>query len=217
GYTTSTDFPTQSALQPVNRGGGADAFVAKLNPAGRALGYATYLGGGNTDAGLGIAADSAGNSYGTGFTYSTRFPTGPRVQPTAGGNRDAFVAKLNATGSALVYATYLGGHSFDHGQGIAVDGAGNAYVTGVTSSTDFPTVNPLQASAGDGQDAFVAKLPDLGPLVYTAPAGSSHTLLLGLDGPTLRLMDNGALVATRPLAVTTGVLLFGAANVPDSL
>jgi hypothetical protein len=221
GLTTSTDFPTQNALQTQNRAGGSTAFVAKLNAAGSALVYSTYLGGSGGESGNGIAVDGAGNAYVTGDTGSTDFPTASPVQATnhnAHGVGNAFVAKLNAAGSALVYSTYLGGSGGDAGAGIAVDGFGNAYVTGTTRSTDFPTANPFQAAFGGGtEDAFVAKLPDIEPLVYTAPAGTGHQLLLGLDGPTVRLMDNGALVATRPLATTGAVLIYGADNEPDSL
>ena len=143
GWTLSTDFPTANPLQR-NSGGGSDAFVAKLNPAGSALVYSTYLGGSGDDFGSGIAVDAAGNAYVTGETSSPDFPTANPVQPSPGGNWDAFVAKLNPAGSALVYSTYLGGSQGDGGSGIAVDAAGNAYVTGGTNSTNFPTDNPLQ-------------------------------------------------------------------------
>ena len=161
GSTFSTDFPTANPLQPSNHGGD-DIFVAKLNPAGSALVYSTYLGGSNNDYGYGIAADTAGNAYVTGFTKSSDFPTANPLQGVCGGCSsfgDAFVAKLNPAGSALVYSTYLGGSYSDGGDGIAVDTAGNAYVTGSTNSSDFPTANPLQTSYGGGNtDAFVAKL-----------------------------------------------------------
>ena len=178
GYTSSTDFPTVNALQPHYAGGsfvGLDAFVAKLNAAGSALVYSTYLGGSADDYGYGIAVDSSGNAHVTGFTGSTDFPTVNPLQATNHGGGDAFVAKLNAAGSALVYSTYLGGSSYDDAQGIAVDSSGNAYVTGITQSTDFPTVNPLQASYGGGSaDAFVAKLNAAGSaLVYSTYLGGS--------------------------------------------
>lgn len=105
------------------------------------LNYSTYLG--DYDFGYGIAVDSAGNAYVTGITLSTDFPTTANpVQATYAGGSDAFVVKLNAAGSALVYSTYLGGLT-DWGFGIAVDSAGSAYVTGYTESTNFPTANPL--------------------------------------------------------------------------
>ena len=114
--------------------------MTKLNAAGTALVYSTYLGGSNEDQGLGIAVDSAGNAYVTGETVSTNFPTTlGAFQTTLGGPGEAFVTKLNAVGTALAYSTYLGGNSGDVGNGIAVDSAGNAYVTGETFSTNFPT------------------------------------------------------------------------------
>ncbi len=177
GGTFSTDFPTASPLQAVFGGGLSDGFVAKLNPTGSALVYSTYLGGSGDDSGYGIAVDSTGNAYVTGETDSTNFPTSRPLQASSGGGSDAFVAKLNSGGSALVYSTYLGGSSQDFGQGIAVDSAGNAYVSGVTNSTDFPTASPLQAVFGGGVDygdAFVAKLNPTGSaLVYSTYLGGS--------------------------------------------
>ena len=176
GRTRSTNFPTANALQPTF-GGGAfpyDAFVTKLNAAGSTLLYSTYLGGSGDDSGFGIAVDSAGNAYVTGDTSSTNFPTANALQPTLGGTADAFVTKLNAAGSTLLYSTYLGGSSGDQGLGIAVDSAGNAYVTGGTNSTNFPTVNALQPTTGDTADAFVTKLNAAGStLLYSTYLGGS--------------------------------------------
>src|ERR1022692_2585480 len=161
-------------LQPTY-GGNGDAFVAKLNPTGSALVYSTYLGGSEWDRGNGIAVDGSGNAYVTGFTASTDFPAMNPIQPVNGGGDDAFVAKLNPTGSALVYSTYLGGSGNDTGSGIAVDNSGNAYVAGYTSSTNFPTMSPLQLAYGGGDsDAFVAKLNPTGSaLVYSTYLGGS--------------------------------------------
>jgi hypothetical protein len=173
GYTYSTDFPTMSPLQPAS-GGPMDAFVTKLNAAGSAFVYSTYLGGGGDDYGYGIAVDAAGNAYVTGYTTSTDFPTMNPLQATFGGIFDAFVTKLNASGSALVYSTYLGGSGGDFGQGIAVDAAGNAYVTGYTTSTDFPTMSPLQPASGGGRDVFVTKLNGSGSaFAYSTYLGGS--------------------------------------------
>ena len=149
GSTTSTNFPTAGAFQSTAPGGTLDGFVTKLNPAGTALVYSTYLGGSGTDTALAIAVDSAGNAYVTGVTISDTFPTVNAFQGTRGGNSDTFVTKLNAAGSALVYSTYLGGSSAESGFGIAVDSAGNAYVTGPTGSLNFPTANAFQAAKGD--------------------------------------------------------------------
>jgi Bacterial Ig-like domain (group 3)/Beta-propeller repeat len=176
GYTFSTDFPTKNPLQAANAGL-YNAFVAKMNAAGSALFYSTYLGGNFGDEGSGIAVDSSGNAYVTGTTASTDFPTKNPLQPASGGGGDAFVAKINPTGSALVYSTYLGGSDNDDGIGIVVDSARNAYVTGDTFSTNFPTKNPLQAASGSGLDAFVSKINPTGStLVYSTYLGGS-----GLD------------------------------------
>ena len=176
GITNSSDFPTMNPLQPAS-GGSIDTFVAKLNPAGSALVYSTYLGGGGIDFGNSIAVDSAGNAYVTGNADSSNFPTANALQPTNSGYYDAFVTKLNAAGSALVYSTYLGGSGFDRGDGITVDSSGNAYLSGDTISTDFPTANPLQPALGGGEiygDAFVTKLNASGSaLVYSTYLGGS--------------------------------------------
>jgi hypothetical protein len=160
GRTASTNFPTMNPLQSAYGGGsGDDAFVTKLNAPGSALVYSTYIGGSGDDLGVGIAVDSLGNAYVTGYTASTNFPTMNPLQQAFGGSSDAFVAQLNPSGSVLVYSTYLGGSSSDSGLGIAVDSSGNAYVTGYTASTNFPTMNPLQQALGGGfTDAFVSKI-----------------------------------------------------------
>ncbi len=146
------------------------------------LSYSTYLGGSFNENGLGIAVDSAGNAYVTGFTTSnnflpgnTNFPTANALQPDNGGGADAFVSKLNASGTMLLYSTYLGGSGNDGGSGIAVDSAGNAYVTGTTNSTNFPTANALQpAFGGGGDDAFVSKLNASGTMLsYSTYLGGS--------------------------------------------
>jgi PKD repeat protein len=173
GQTCSSDFPSVNALQPTWRG--ADVFVAKINAAGSAFVYSTYLGGSSEDAGRSIAVDSVGNAYVSGHTYSSDFPTVNALQSTRGGPYDGFVAKINAAGSALIYSTYLGGNDHDSTLGIAVDSAGNAYVTGYTFSPDFPTVNALQPTkpAVFGPDAFVAKISAAGSLVYSTYLGGS--------------------------------------------
>jgi hypothetical protein len=172
GITESTDFPTMNPLQPALEPF-EDAFVTKINPSGSALVYSTYLGGLGGDGGGGIAVDSTGNAYVTGFTFATNFPTKNPLQPALDGIEDAFVAKVNPTGSALVYSTYLGGSPYNIGSGVAVDGSGSAYVTGYTDSTNFPTRDPLQSNYGGGDwDAFVAKVNPLGSaLVYSTYLG----------------------------------------------
>ena len=161
GYTESTNFPTINALFPAIKGQvypgvntfPPDAFVTKLSPAGDALVYSTYLGGEWLDVGSGIAIDSAGNAYVAGYTESTNFVTAnvsPALTNYAGGG-DAFVAKLDATGTNLHYSFYLGGTNQDVGWDVGANSEGVAFVTGSTRSTNFPAVNLL---AG-GQDAFV--------------------------------------------------------------
>ena len=172
GWTSSSAFPTVAPLQSALNGT-RDAFVAKLNPAGNALVYSTFLGGSANDSGNAIAVDAAGNAYVTGDTYSTNFPTRGPYQPSIRGQQNTFVAKLGTSGS-LIYSTYLGGNGTDHAAGIAVDTAGNAYVTGGTTSTNFPTASPLQAASGGSQDAFVTKLNASGnALVYSTYLGGS--------------------------------------------
>src|SRR6266566_436698 len=177
GETGSTVFPgASSSMVQSSNGGGSDAFVAKINAAGTALVYSTYLGGSGDDAGQGIAVDAAGHAYVTGYTFSTNFPTtAGAFQIDNAGSADAFVTKLNPAGSApLVYSTYLGGSDPDVGQGIAVDATGNAYVTGNTVSTDFPTTLLAFQSANAGStDAFVTKLNPAGsaPLVFSTYFG----------------------------------------------
>ena len=158
GTTESADFPRMNAVQPIYGGGLNDAFVAQLTADGSALVYATYLGGANDDGGKGIAVDGAGQVSVTGQTRSPDFPTQNPLQPALVGGADAFVAQLTPDGSALNFSTYLGGSSLETGWGIAVDGAGRASVMGSTSSTDFPTQNPLQPANAGGSDAFVAQL-----------------------------------------------------------
>jgi hypothetical protein len=176
GTTVSADFPvTAGAFQTVF-GGRSDAFVTKLNPTGSGLIYSTYLGGSDGEIGARIAVDAAGNAYVTGGTGSTNFPTTPRAfHAVFGGLGDAFVTKLNPLGSGLIYSTFLGGSSNEAGHGIAVDAAGNAYVTGSTGSTDFPTTaGAFQTDSAGSTDAFVTKVNPLGTgLVYSTYLGGS--------------------------------------------
>lgn len=172
GWTASSAFPTVAPAQ-ATMAGGKDAFVAKLNPAGNALIYSTYLGGAATDSGNGIAVDAAGNAYVAGGTYSLNFPTAGAFQSTNRGQQNAFVAKFNPSGS-LLYSTYLGGNGNDSAAAIAINASGNAFITGGTTSTTFPTAAPLQAASGGNQDAFVAKLnPSGNGLVYSTYLGGS--------------------------------------------
>jgi len=166
------------------------------------LSYSTYLGGSAGDFGNAIAVDASGNAYITGFTTSANFPTKNAFQAALGGANDAFVAKLDPTGSALVYSTFLGGAMDDFGNGIAVDSSDNPYVTGFTRSTNFPTASPLQAnckSCASGQgNAFVAKLNAAGSaLIYSTYLGGSGN---GTDGD----FGNGIAVDASNNAYVTG-------------
>jgi hypothetical protein len=192
GFTNSSNFPTTTGAFQTTFSGLDDAFVTKLNPTGSVLVYSTYLGGsGGYDHGNGIAVDAAGNAYVTGQTvpytiYSSNFPTTTwAFQTTLGGGYDAFVTKLNPTGSALVYSTYLGGNDNDQGFGIAVDAAGNAYVTGYTNSSDFPTTTgAFQTTLGGGNDAFVAKITDTQTLTVTKVGSGDGTVTSSPTGIT---------------------------------
>ncbi len=175
GWTNSMDLPTANAVQPEFGGGARDAFIAKINAAGSALVFATYLGGIAQDEGASIAADSRGQAHATGFAISQNFPTSPNAsQPNyAGGAREAFVAKFDPAGG-LLYSTYLGGTSFDDGNGIAIDSQGFAYVTGSTQSTNFPRLNPFQQNHGGGtRDIFIARYDPDGERVFSSFLGGS--------------------------------------------
>lgn len=175
GATTSTNFPTRNPIQPTNRGG-LDAFVAKFNPSGTNIVYSTYLGGSFGDGGRGIAVDLAGNAFVTGGTFSTDFPVQGAFQPTSRGLGDAFVARINASGTSLVYSSYLGGAGTDEAAGVAVDTTGNAYVVGNTASGDFNTKTPLQANNRGQQDAFITKVTaDGSALVYSTYLGGQRS------------------------------------------
>ena len=184
GQTNSANFPAVKALQPTcsqNATGrcSGDAFVAKLNSLGEIV-YSTYFGGSGDDAGNAVAVDVAGNIYVAGTTTSTDFPTFKAAQPTIGGAGDAFVAKISADGSHVLFATFLGGKGNDEARGIALDSAGNIFVTGATVSLDFPTHGGLQsdcllnskgACAGE---AFVSKLSSDGStILYSTYLGGS--------------------------------------------
>ena len=194
GSTYSPDFPTTEGAFQTTFGGQQDVFVTKLDSSGSVV-YTTYLGGSGEDLSYGIAIDDLGNVYVAGMTDSPDFPTANPFQPALGGGRDAFVAKLTPSGTALVYSTYLGGSGNEGrwGARIAVDASGNAYVAGGTESADFPTVNPLQAALAGKQDTFVAKLNPTGSaLVYSTYLGGS-----GNEG------RGGARIAVDPPAMPT--------------
>ena len=176
GVTTTTNFPTTAGVAQPASAGGNDAFVARLNAAGTAFLWATYLGGSGDDRGADLALDGDGNVYVLGFTTSSNFPTtAGSFQPTYhSANGTDFVTKLKNDGSALVYATYLGGTTAEFASGIAVDPfSGNAYVAGGTESSDFPTTpgtfsSTFNCPPGCGQEGFVSQLNSTGSaLVYS--------------------------------------------------
>jgi hypothetical protein len=185
GTTNSNGFPTTpGAFQSTSHGLGNDeAFVAKLNAAGSALVYSTYLGGSGGESAHKIAVDAKGNAYITGATGSDDFPVTPsafQTHKSGSSNSDAYVTKLNAAGSALVYSTYLGGDGIDVANCIAVNQSGNAYVTGRTSSADFPTtpgaLQPAISVRAGTLDyaAFVTKVnSDGSQLAYSTFLGDS--------------------------------------------
>jgi hypothetical protein len=172
-------FPTTAGAFDTSYNGGGDAYVAKLNPVGSALVYSTYLGTGGDDHGLGIAVDLDGNAYVTGRTNASTFPITAGAFDTTynGGLNDAYVTKLNADGSALVYSTFLGGSGIDWGRAIAVDAVGNAYVAGLTDSSNFPTTaGAFDTTFNGGFDAYVTVLrPDGSGLAYSTFLGGEGT------------------------------------------
>ena len=180
GRSSSTDFPTTAGAYDQSYNAYDDAFVTKLTPAGDALDYSTYLGGGEVnghDGGYGIAVDTAGSAYVTGVTERSGFPTTPGAYDTSyNGGWDAFVTKLAPSGGALDYSTYLGGSDLDRAWAVAVDSAGSAYVTGETPSTDFPTTpGAWDRTYGGFTDAFVTKLaPSGATLDYSTYLGGGN-------------------------------------------
>ncbi|MBN2491776.1 MAG: SBBP repeat-containing protein [Planctomycetes bacterium] len=180
GYALSNEQTFPVTVGPaLTHSGSYDVFVAKVNSTGTALSYCGYLGGGGMDCGSGIALDAAGNAYVTGYTTSNEqtFPVTVGPALTHSGGDDAFVAKVNATGSALVYCGYIGGANADCGYGIALDVGGNAYITGWTQSSEatFPVVvGPDLTYRGGARDVFVAKVNSTGTaLSYCGYLGGS--------------------------------------------
>jgi hypothetical protein len=193
GYT-DMGFPTASAYQGSHGGGYEDAFITKLNASGSALIFSTYLGGSGDDVGNGIAVDSSGNAYVTGYTISTDFPTASAYQGSNAGGNDVFITKVNASGSGLDYSTYLGGSGNDYGNGIAVDSSENAYVTGYSNSTDFPTASAYQGSHAVGNDVFITK-------VNASGSGLDYSTYLGGSGNDV---GNGIALDSSGNAYVTG-------------
>ena len=173
GWTASADFPSVAADSSFDsfQGGEADAFASKLNAGGSALEYALFIGGSDLDTGLGLDVDTRGYAYLTGGTYSGDFPCRLASDCSLDGESDAFVSCVRPSGGSLLYSTYLGGSNVELGRGIAVDGAGCAYVTGGTNSSDFPEAN--NTYNGGDSDAFAAKLDVAGSTWYVTYLGGA--------------------------------------------
>jgi hypothetical protein len=165
GQTDSTDFPTTNGSFQTTFAGALDGFVTRLKPTGDRATYSTYIGGSSNDSVFAGTSDSQGNVYVAGTTLSSNFPTASALQGcTSGFDWDAFVTKFKPSGAGLVYSTCLGGSNTDQANGIAIDGAGNAYVTGFTNSVNFPTTAGANSvtcgtdGACTGGDAFITKI-----------------------------------------------------------
>jgi IPT/TIG domain/Beta-propeller repeat len=214
GDSNSTDFPvTAGALQTTHSGGNRDSWVAKINSAGTALAYCTYLGGSGDEGNLDLAIDGSGNAYVVGYTGSPAFPgmTGSSIQPALSGGSDGYLVKLNPTGTAAVYATYLGGSSgWDSTYAVFVDASGNAYVGGSTASTAFPGVSgsSLQpAHGGSSRDAYLTKINAAGSaILFSTFLGGTgfdniHSVVLDSSGD---ILVTGLTTSTNFPGVTGG-------------
>jgi|GEM_PF-552795 len=211
GYTYSTDFPIMNPYQVYPGDDSSNAFVIKIDTTktgASSLTYSTYLGGESIDHANGIAVDTSGYVYVTGYTGSTDFPILDQYQTYQGGNKDAFVTKIDTTRngvSSIIYSTYLGGRGSDDGGGIIVDSSGYVYVTGTTSSTDFPTLNPFQATyQGTYSDTFVTKLITSTiflPTVTTTAVSSITATSASISGNVTS--DGGAVVTARGVCWST--------------
>jgi Beta-propeller repeat len=207
GDTQSSNFPTKNALRAAKTGSAStsDGFVAKINPSGSDFVYSTYLGGSDDDFAFAIANDQGGNAYVTGRTKSTSF-SGSASTRASTGTTDAFVAKLNASGSAISYLTFVGGATGDaSANAIVVDAAGNAVIAG-TAGDGVPTVNSIQSFSRGGADAFVAKLGPTGAVTfstYLGGSGDDEALGVALDGTgaiyIIGVTDSTDFLTTMPL------------------
>jgi len=207
GKTVSTDFPcgTGSSFKTTKDGAvGSDAFVTKISPAGILL-WSTYLGGDGIDIANGVAVDNSGIIYITGSTTSTTFPTtGANIsyQGTNAGGTDVFVTAISASGAGLIYSTYLGGPGVDEGNGIAVDSAGTAYVTGFTTGSGFPVLSAFQSVSGGAEDAFVSKFSSSGVLGYSTYLGGTTAdfgRAIAIDGSGIAYVTGQTHPGTFPI------------------
>jgi hypothetical protein len=174
GTTNSKNIPLAGTPFQSQLNGAQNAFVAKFNPSGSALIFSTYLGGNGSDSGNGIALDSAGDAYVAGQTSSTNFPVAAAFQGTLGGVTNGFISKVKPDGTGLVFSTYLGGNASDLASSVALDSSGNAYVTGQTTSANFPIASPLQAALAGPANAFVSEIKtDGSALVFSTFLGGA--------------------------------------------
>ena len=225
GNTNGTGFDASPGAFQTVYGGNGDAFVMKLDPTGSTVLYATFLGGSNNDATNGIAIDSAGNAYLAGSTNSLDFPVtngafqnslDPVIcQPGGTYCSDGFFTELNASGSALIYSTYLGGSGDDTATAIAIDGSGNAYITGQAGAPDFPTTpGAFQTTFSKGAECFVSKIdpakPGTASLIYSTFLGGPVD-----DGPPGG-SGMGIAVDTANEAVAVGVTTSGTFATPGA-
>jgi len=185
GITSSTGFPLKNAWQNTFAGGNFDVFICKMKPDGSDLVFSTYLGGSGTDYAHGIAVDDTGAIYAGGDTYSSNFPVKSPYQGTRKGNPDSFVSKFSPDGSELIYSTYLGGSNINYYGFMTADREGHIYISGSTSSPDFPMVNPYQSSLAGGLDAFLSILDKDGSKLlystYFGGMGGDHIANIFLD------------------------------------
>jgi Beta-propeller repeat len=179
GFTGSAAFPTTpGAYDTTKNGTGNDVYVTKLDPSGAKLGYSTFLGGTTSDTGNGVAVDGKGRAYLTGFTASADFPATPNAHDSShNGGSDAFVTRLDSTGSGLEYSTVLGGAGNDSSQGIAVDANGElTSVVGSTSSSDFPSTPRAHDRTYNGNgDAFIATFDKFSRMAYSTFLGGTES------------------------------------------
>jgi uncharacterized protein (TIGR03437 family) len=206
GSTASTNFPVTSGAFQTASGGAGDAFIAKLSST-LGMVFSTYLGGNGADSGNAIAIDSAGAIYVTGETASTNFPTLGAIQSSFGGGAgNLFLTKLNGNGQTLGYSTYLGGSAEDFGLGIALDVSNNAYLTGGTSSTNFPVLNAFQSSnQGSVSNGIVAAVDFTGgKLLFSS--------YLGGNGSEGTVGDYGSAIAAN---CASGLVVAGTTSSSD--
>lgn len=186
GFTCSVDFPLRNPYAQVYQGGfwPGDVFITRISKAGNEFEYSTFLGGSGSETGLGIAVDTKGAAYVTGWTESWDFPTVNPVQRRhSEASYDGFVTKILPDGNKPVYSTYLGGNGYDIGEAIRVDTLGQAWVSGVMGSSDFPTVNSIQSVNAGAWDAFATKFSTTGDhlLFSTYFGGSDYDVAYGMD------------------------------------